>query len=197
MLALAASACQSDKGSSQGVQLGEAYSNSTTTQPLIYSGGLDFGYLSGSAARVETIDEDTAILDLVNQARCAAGLVPLAINDPLTQAAAYHSLQMGSQNFFDHISPDGNTPEDRLAGAGYAWSWLGESISGGFDNVEQTYNQWWNSDQNKANLLSPKYYEMGLGHAFVPGSAFQHYWTLVLAAPWDARERPAPPACPN
>ena len=56
---------------------------------------------------------------------------PLAFDLSLIQASRGHSQDMNVRNYFDHNTPEGQTPGDRLTAVGFPWTGLGESIAGG------------------------------------------------------------------
>jgi uncharacterized protein YkwD len=56
---------------------------------------------------------------------------PLALNPQLMQAARAHSQDMNDRQYYDHTTPDGTDPAQRLAAAGYTASSWGESIAAG------------------------------------------------------------------
>src|SRR6266851_116000 len=56
---------------------------------------------------------------------------PLAFNTLLIEAARLHSQDMNNQGYFNHISPQGIDPGQRLTEAGFNWTSWGESIAAG------------------------------------------------------------------
>jgi uncharacterized protein YkwD len=72
------------------------------------------------------------VLDLVNLQRGHHGLNWLKANDELQEAARLHSLDMGSNNYFNHTSQDGTTFDERVTVQGYQWSYVGENIAAGY-----------------------------------------------------------------
>ena len=56
---------------------------------------------------------------------------PLAFDPNLIMAARGHSQDMNDQNYFEHDTPQGVTPPQRVAAAGYAGSFIAESIAAG------------------------------------------------------------------
>lgn len=70
-------------------------------------------------------------LDAVNLARstgrtCGAAshpaAPPVAWDDRLAMAAYLHSVDMETNQFFDHVGSDGSTPGDRITRQGYDWA---------------------------------------------------------------------------
>jgi len=131
------------------------------------------------------------ILDIVNQHRAAGANCgsqgsfgstgPLAMNPALRCAARKHSKQMVTEDFFDHTTPWGETPGDRIEGAGYSWSTWGENIAAGNSTAAATMQQWMDSDGHCANIMNPSFQEIGVG--YYPGGGYGHYWTQAFGAP--------------
>lgn len=134
----------------------------------------------------------SAALARINQARAAgascgtrgnfapAGAVRW--NQSLAEAAAGHSLDMATLNYFSHTSADGRSMAQRVNATGYAWSTLGENIAAGQVGIDAVIDGWMRSDGHCANLMNPAFDAIGL--ACVPGAsgnAFRTYWTLNLA----------------
>ncbi len=55
---------------------------------------------------------------------------PLAFDPRLIASAQEHSLDMSVQGYFDHNTPQGETPGQRITAAGFNWQSYGESIAG-------------------------------------------------------------------
>jgi uncharacterized protein YkwD len=67
-------------------------------------------------------------LDLSN----VAPAQPLAFSTLLDVSAQAHSQDMNDQDYFNHVSPNGSTPDSRMTAAGFNWDAWGESIAAGF-----------------------------------------------------------------
>ena len=59
----------------------------------------------------------------------SVGAPYLVMRDELQCAARRHSRDMDARQFFDHVNPDGEDPEDRIRRAGYEFGVVGESIA--------------------------------------------------------------------
>ncbi|KCZ91564.1 CAP domain-containing protein [Hyphomonas johnsonii] len=57
---------------------------------------------------------EAGFLDEINAERAARGIAPLAMRPELLAPARFQSLDMAANHFFDHNSPDGRSPADRL-----------------------------------------------------------------------------------
>lgn len=56
---------------------------------------------------------------------------PLAFDPRLIQAARDHSADMSAQGYFDHVTPQGINPGQRITATGFNWYTWGESIAAG------------------------------------------------------------------
>lgn len=120
------------------------------------------------------VDEELRVLAMVNEERSKVnGLSPLASDDRLTAAARGHSQDMSDQDYFSHTSLDGRSPADRITEAGYDPNGIwGENIAYGYTTPELVMNAWMTSSGHRANILSDRFCDLGVGYA-----AAGHYWT--------------------
>ena len=114
----------------------------------------------------------TAVLCLINQERSSRGLARLRANAKLREAAEKHSANMSQNNFFDHVSPGGTTPLERVKAAGYlagADSWaVGENIAWGEQQLStprEIMRAWMDSAGHRANILNRRFRHVGIGVA--------------------------------
>ena len=121
------------------------------------------------------------ILSLVNIERKKANLQPLTLNNQLGQAAQNHTNDMVSKSYFSHTSPSGGTMASRVNATGYRYSAIGENIAAGNSTANATMIQWMNSPGHRANILNPKFRELGVG--FAPSNdQYRYYWTQVFGS---------------
>jgi uncharacterized protein YkwD len=120
-----------------------------------------------------------AVLCLINRQRALNGEGPLALNQQLVQAAEGHSREMVADNYFQHVSPSGLSPVDRIRAAGYlpnpsAGYVIGENLAWGTLSLatpQAIVNAWLASPGHLANILETQYAETGIGvMAQVPAS---------------------------
>lgn len=148
-------------------------SSGTPTAP---SGGTPSVPPPGGGEAVGTAVE-REVVRLTNAARAQNGCRPL-VHDPRLRAAAFgHSADMAARNYFDHTSPDGRSPGDRVKAAGFspvtAW---GENIAKGQPTAAAVMRAWLNSPGHKANIVNCAYTRIGVGQA-----ARGPVWTQVFA----------------
>ncbi len=140
-------------------------------------------------------DWEDEVLRLVNEARAAGHdcdskgkfgpAPPLTMNASLRCAARKHAADMANRNYFDHVSPEGETFIERIAQAGYgSYAQIGENIAGGvvLDNARAAVDGWLDSDGHCANIMNEFYTELGAGVAEGPGD-LTYYWTQEFGRP--------------
>jgi hypothetical protein len=66
---------------------------------------------------------------------------PLAFNSQLIQAARLHSVDMFNRHYFDHVTPEGIGPSQRMKAAGFPAFSSAESISEGFPGVASSLQE--------------------------------------------------------
>jgi len=134
------------------------------------------------------------LLQRVNAARAAgaqcgahgtfAATGPLQWHGVLVDAAARHSQDMASHNFFSHTGSDNSSPAQRVTEAGYDWHLVAENVAAGYRTVQEVMDGWMSSDGHCANIMNAALRDFGV--ACVPGGAsntYSTYWTMDLAAP--------------
>ncbi len=132
------------------------------------------------------------VLELINAARAHArrcGRKKFAATTPLKQAAALdrvalaHAQDMAARSYLDHKAPDGSMPAERESRAGYARVAVAENVAAGQTGAEEVVNTWLASSGHCANLMTPRYSEMGVAYAVNRASDKGIYWAQVFAAP--------------
>jgi uncharacterized protein YkwD len=119
---------------------------------------------------------------LINDARQANGLPPLAVNSLLESAAQKHSADMACHNMLSHTGSDGSYVSARIAATGYGASYTEEIIYAG--GGPQAAFEWWMSDKlHRDAILSTKATEMGVGYAYLSSSSYGGYFTVDFASP--------------
>lgn len=106
---------------------------------------------------------------------------PLAWNAILFDAAAGHSTDMASRNYFSHTSPEGLTLRDRLVAVGYEGMARAENIAAGQASVAAVLSAWMASPGHCVNIMSAAYQEVALSCA--RSESGTRYWTLNLGRP--------------
>src|SRR3989338_6133098 len=120
----------------------------------------------------------TAIVELTNRQRQAAGLNTLNENKLLDEAAAAKAADMFARDYWAHNAPDGTEPWSFVLGSGYSYLHAGENLAGDFRDPASVVTAWMKSASHKANLISPKYQDIGV--AVVDGKLNGVETTLVV-----------------
>ncbi len=138
-----------------------------TTSQAAECGGAD---AQPGRASMKTLDRAT--LCLMNAERRAHGRSSLRAAPSLTRAARDYANAMVRQRFFDHVSPGGSTMLTRVRATAYlhragAYS-LGENIAwggGSLGTPRAIVRAWMDSAGHRANLLNPRFRDVGIGIA--------------------------------
>ena len=97
-----------------------------------------------------------------------------------------------------HRDSNGDSPGDRVTAAGYAWTWVGETIINGFngpnDTPEEVVQGWMNSPGHKAILLHSMPTHIGLGYTHDLLGVWHDVSVANLGSTDDSRQGP-PSTC--
>jgi uncharacterized protein YkwD len=121
------------------------------------------------------------VVSLTNAERSKAGCPALTVDRRLTAAAQAHSVDMAVRGYFDHDSPDGRTPFQRIGDAGYPFSIAAENIAAGQRTAPDVLTGWMNSAGHRANILNCALTQIGVGYA--TGGSYGTYWTQDFGTP--------------
>ncbi len=173
----------------------EAFNNPRFNEAGIHLNGNEVWIVL--AARMDLPEQEDSraiaarVLELVNAARAAPRQCgdrmfepapPLRLSPPLTDVAAKHAQDMAEHRHMDHRGSDDSMPNERVTRAGYRWRSVGENVAAGQPNADEVVAGWLDSPGHCANIMSPKFTEMGLAFALVAGNPAT-YWAQVFALP--------------
>jgi uncharacterized protein YkwD len=145
---------------------------------------------AGTTRAPDGIEYD--ILAQVNEARARprrcgsrqyAAVPPLRYSAELADASQAHAIDMARRGYFDHDTPEGVPPKERLARTGYQWSLTGENIARGDMGADEAMAGWLRSPGHCANIMEPRFSEMGFGIAADGDRKGALYWVQTFAAP--------------
>jgi uncharacterized protein YkwD len=111
---------------------------------------------------------DRGVLEQLNSIRELHGLIPLKLDSSLTASAAQHSAEMGADGYFEHNSADGTLFWKRIqhfyAATTYTYWSVGENLLWSSPDVdpEQAMSMWMNSPEHRANILNPRWRQIGI-----------------------------------
>lgn len=112
---------------------------------------------------------------------------PLRWVDELAEASQAHARDMAERDYFDHVTPEGQKPTDRLARTGYRWSLTGENIARGEMSADEALQGWLRSPGHCANIMDARF--TGMGFAVADGDRKgEVYWVQTFAAPQGGTE---------
>ncbi len=135
--------------------------------PLL-SGPMFLDSTSHSGAEVKAAEAipqmERQIFELANQERAKAGVPPLKWNNNLAIAARLHANEMAKRNELSHQFKAEADMSARLADQGARFDSAAENI-GLADAMEELHLGWMRSPPHRANLLNPRYDQMGVGIA--------------------------------
>ncbi len=134
------------------------------------------------------------IITLTNATRQALGLTQLQANPELTLAATTKAQDMLANQYFSHTSPAGKTPWDFIHGAGYIYDVAGENLAVHYEQAEDVNNAWLASPTHKANIVDPRYTEIGVG---VAQGTFEGYPSLMVVQMFGLPHVTTPPPEPT
>lgn len=126
---------------------------------------------------------------------------PLVYNAQLASAAYFHAADMMEKQYFDHNSPDGRMPRNRIEETGYLPKFWGENIGlrVNMSPVDQTgtvlgihedlfLDQGVEGRGHRLSILNPAFKEAGLGTVSGAYAAYPHSWMLTCdfgASTWE------------
>jgi uncharacterized protein YkwD len=107
---------------------------------------------------------ERSLLSAINSARAGAGVAPLRVSGPLTDAANWQSMVLARAGYLDHTSPDGSTLVDRLVRVRWKGTAAGEDLAVAPDPASAVA-MWMQSPGHRENLLRASFRTVGLGLA--------------------------------
>lgn len=159
--------------SSSGVKTSTVPVDSNTTNP-------GAGANSGSQNVLNTSENGTELLPVIsnqvegglsvqgiilatNQERQKQGLPYLNLNSKLQDAAEKKLQDMFKNQYFEHVSPSGESVSDVVRRAGYEYIVVGENLALGiFAGDEKVVAAWMASPGHRKNILDARYQEIGV-----------------------------------
>lgn len=122
----------------------------------------------------------------INRVRSDNALPPYQASPELSAAARMHSCDLATHHTISHVSSDGRTLTERLAGSTPAWEWPSESIAAGYDDPVQVVALWMDEPPegwHRRNILDTEQQAVGAGYCYNPDdpSGNRFYWTADFA----------------
>lgn len=125
-------------------------------------------FLTPLAASDFDASVERQLFDLVNQERTQRGIPALTWSEPLQQAARVHTARMAQHQMLSHQFSDEPNLQARIAAAEVHFSSSAENVaSTGGDPIvtpaEDLHATLMHSPGHRANILNPKYTQLGIG----------------------------------
>ncbi|OGM01941.1 hypothetical protein A2115_03735 [Candidatus Woesebacteria bacterium GWA1_41_8] len=105
---------------------------------------------------------ETEMFALINSEREKRGVEKLKWSDELKEVARTYANLMWTERFFGHVSPEGQTLEDRLKLGNIDYTFAGENLALA-PTVATAHTGLMNSPGHKENILDPKFRKVGIG----------------------------------
>ncbi len=127
------------------------------------------------------LDTDTVdalrkrIIELTNAERKSKGLPSLREDTSMNKSAQLYADAMYAQNFFSHVSPEGQTLSDRMRNAGYSQNLLpsncvciqryvfAENLTHGATTPAVAIKSWMDSKSHREAILNGTFVSIGIG----------------------------------
>ncbi|MCC6711501.1 MAG: hypothetical protein IT416_04095 [Candidatus Pacebacteria bacterium] len=135
--------------------------------------GLDHAILGYAS----NITPEQVILQ-TNEQRVSQGLSGLTLSEELSQAALAKGQDMFADQYWSHTAPDGTEPWYFIEKSGYKYKVAGENLARDFMNTSDMVTAWMASPTHRANLMNPKFEEIGI--AVIDGRLNGFETTLVV-----------------
>lgn len=106
---------------------------------------------------------ESGVFAETNNERVKAGLKTLKNDVNLSRIAELRLQDMFQKQYFEHVSPSGESASTVASDVQYEYIAIGENIAlGNFENDKILVDAWMNSPGHRANILSTKYSALGV-----------------------------------
>jgi len=148
---------------------------------LAVLGSMSLPGIARAASGAPGLDpEERAMCQQINSYRAAKGLGALKFSAKLTKAAKWMSLNMATNDYFDHADSLGRNTFARLRSFGNRDRTTGENIAAGMAGATATFDQWRNDPPHRAGMLRARFKVIGIGRAYRADSMLGWYWTTTF-----------------
>ena len=132
---------------------------------LTFVGANLHAYLWQSSQWLVSTVLPATVVQLTNDERSDLGESTLRRSAVLDKAAQMKAQHMANNEYFSHYAPDGTSPWYWFDKAGYTYAHAGENLAIHFTDSDEVVEAWMNSPTHRANIVSGKYTEIGVGTA--------------------------------
>ncbi len=110
---------------------------------------------------------------------------PLNASAVLERAASAHARDLAAIGRLEHKGSDGSRASDRIRRQGYSAIGVAENLAAGPTTAQQLVDGWVRSPSHCANLMNPRFTEMGIAYVVSTEGIGEIYWVQELAAASD------------
>ena len=114
-----------------------------------------------STHAIDLTKDRQQMVSMINAVRGGLGLNTVTLNSDLNLIAQKHSDDMVARNFFGHVNPDGESPEDRRKKANFPTE-VGENLADS-QTITSAMQGLLRSPIHRANILSRGWTQVGIG----------------------------------
>ena len=115
------------------------------------------------------------VLELVNVERAKEHLKPLKLSGSLSHYAQIRAKEITKK--FAHTRPSGYSCFTVIP---KPYRMVGENIAAGQRSASEVVTAWMNSPDHRANIMNPKFRELGMGYLYLADSKYKHYWAQLF-----------------
>lgn len=115
------------------------------------------------------VDENLSVSGIIkytNLERTKRGLQPLVLQRKLTASSLKKVDDMLNRQYFEHVSPQGESVADLVREVDYQFETVAENLAlGDFGSDQKLVQAWMDSPTHRANILNPRFVEIGVAAA--------------------------------
>jgi uncharacterized protein YkwD len=152
----------------------------TAVQQIAKSVELSLKGYAGTPSKELSQSYERQDLDLVNAIRVRMGLKAFQWANDAGNSARKHSVDMKTNDYFEHDNLEGQSPFDRMEAEGIQFGSAAENIAAGQQSAIYAHEGWMNSKGHRTNILA-NYQRLGVGVAF--GGTMGMYYTENFYSP--------------
>ena len=122
-----------------------------------------------------TLEAELRMLYLMNASRMLAGLVPLALDTGVSDAARKHSSVESQYRYVYHDGPDGTARSRYVPACGTGWYGenTGKVWSGGVEVLHREFMaEPWQPINHRTNIMDPNFRRAGIGAVQGPDAVY-------------------------
>lgn len=118
------------------------------------------------------------IFALTNEEREKEDLDELSLSPTLCDIAQLRAVDMANNDYYAHVSPDGETAFTLLQEYGILYFNSAENIGKGTVTNERMVEKWMDSPKHRESMLSKTYHQLGVGIAIAEDGTT--YWVQIF-----------------